>query len=332
MLPFLVFTDYVLTFIHSVLFDTRTKNMSLLSDLLSNIKHSAHKANVPPGLAATVKNQKRKTLRAKKLIMIIACVSILLIGSMVTLYLLPHNRLTHPQSTGIQPRGVGPQDNPSRPEPDKAIQNKPAEKQASRAPAPAVVQKKPAAQPNRKRSSPVGNPALQTAGTAAIKAAEVSAQKAKPNNSRPVAEQPAPDLSSRDYYLYTGDTYEKNGECGKALIYYKKAAAITPEDYRLHNKIAYLFITMSLHEDALVYVKNALELKADYVPALINRGIISASRQQYAEAEKYFLQVLSLEETNRAALHNIVLVYHRIKKLKQAAHYKLKLEAVGPVE
>jgi len=144
-----------------------------------------------------------------------------------------------------------------------------------------------------------------------------------------VKEQPDVRTSENDLYLYMGGNYEKKGDHYNAISSYKKVLDIEPRNYRVINKIAYILIQIASYEEALKYLDSALSIRHDYVPALINTGIVYAKAEKFSDAEKYLLKALSLEEANQPALFNIATLYEKQGKYDLARGYYLRLKNLG---
>ncbi|MFN3479868.1 MAG: tetratricopeptide repeat protein, partial [Thermodesulfovibrionales bacterium] len=67
----------------------------------------------------------------------------------------------------------------------------------------------------------------------------------------------------------------------------------------------------------------------DYVPGLINMGIVLAKLGDVREAESYLLQSLTLEPDNRHAIFNIALLYEKEGNYEKAREYYLRLKQLG---
>jgi len=126
-----------------------------------------------------------------------------------------------------------------------------------------------------------------------------------------------------------GGNYEKKGDHYNAISSYKKVLDIEPRNYRVINKIAYILIQIASYEEALKYLDSALSIRHDYVPALINTGIVYAKAEKFSDAEKYLLKALSLEEANQPALFNIATLYEKQGKYDLARGYYLRLKNLG---
>jgi len=142
-------------------------------------------------------------------------------------------------------------------------------------------------------------------------------------------EAPAQPQETPDYYVYSGYTCEARGDYPGALGWYKQALVFDRKGYRLLNKIAFVLMRMALYEDAAVYVRQSLSVKSDYIPALVNMGIIAAQQEHYDDAERYFADALARDGTNTDALYNSMLLCKKKGDYKRAAEIEQKLKTLG---
>ena len=289
--------------------------MSILADILSKIKHLEPRRDIPPGLRSTVSALRKKELNKRRVIILLIFAAIALSSGSVTVYLmqtyLPRTTESHGGKAVV--RGL-PGEGLKEVEPHTTI-------------------KQPEYKPEYKREEIKRKPTVRP---------EIIAQKEKPKVeeivspvrrqgpfSNGVKEQPNVRTSENDLYLYMGGNYEKKGDHYNAISSYKKVLDIEPRNYRVINKIAYILIQIASYEEALKYLDSALSIRHDYVPALINTGILYAKAEKFSEAERYLLKALSLEEANQPALFNIATLYEKQGKYDLARGYYLRLKNLG---
>ncbi|HCC69314.1 MAG TPA: hypothetical protein DEP99_05450 [Nitrospiraceae bacterium] len=323
--------------------------MSILADILSKVKHPEPRRDIPPGLRSTVSALRKKELNKRQVIILVSLAVLALSSGSVTVYLmqtfLPRitesnvSRAVVPGKdvvsetaevelhTIIKQPDYKPESPPKAVEPHTTIKQpeyKPEYKKEEIKRKPAL---KPESPPKAKEIARKEKPKVEEA---------VTAKKQVPSSNR-VKEQP--DISAKvraseikDLYLYKGGDYEKRGDYSNAISSYKKVLDIEPRNYRVINKIAYLLILIDLYEEALKYLKNALSIKHDYVPALINTGIVYAKAEKFSDAEKYLLNALSLEDANQSTLFNIAMLYEKQGKYDLARQHYLRLKRLGNVQ
>jgi len=294
--------------------------MSILADILSKIKHLEPRRDIPPGLRSTVSALRKKELNKRRVIILLIFAAIALSSGSVTVYLmqtyLPRTTESHGGKAVV--RGL----------PGEGLKEV----------EPHTTMKQPGYKPESiKREEIKGRPTLKRKGIAQKERPKVeeivSPVRRQGHFSNGVKEQP--DLSpedrnsERDLCLYMAGNYEKKGDHYNAISSYKKVLDIEPRNYRVINKIAYILIQIASYEEALKYLDSALSIRHDYVPALINTGIVYAKAEKFSDAEKYLLKALSLEEANQPALFNIATLYEKQGKYDLARGYYLRLKNLG---
>ncbi|MEW6066844.1 MAG: tetratricopeptide repeat protein [Nitrospirota bacterium] len=299
--------------------------MSLLSDFLSKIKHAEPKKDVPPALRSAVASLRRKESRKRRII-ILSIISILAIMSgFLTAYII--------QNLFIQ--GII-KDKPQRIASleDKQLMEKQGENTTTTTPEtkPVIIVEKPRSEEKTKYKTP---PVVKRKSVkrSIIVPNIVPREKIKLEDIAQKQNDSELEVSGlKELYLYMGEDYEKKKDYYNAILSYKKVLDIEPENYRVMNKIAHIFIEIGLYEEATKYLKNTIDIKEDYVPALINYGIVYAKAENFFEAERYFLKALSIEAENQEALFNIALLYEKQGMHDLAQKYYSKLQKMGNAE
>ncbi|MFN3533932.1 MAG: tetratricopeptide repeat protein [Desulfatiglandales bacterium] len=122
----------------------------------------------------------------------------------------------------------------------------------------------------------------------------------------------------RDFYVYQAKALEEKGEPLEAVEYYRKAVSLDKSNYKLHNKIASLCIQIKNIQCAQEHVDRAIEASPNYIPAMVNKGILLALQGKDIDAEKVFKTVQALAPSNRTALLNLAYLYERKGELQSA--------------
>lgn len=136
----------------------------------------------------------------------------------------------------------------------------------------------------------------------------------------------------KDSLLYSAKAYEFKNDYYQALLNYKKALELDPQNYIIMNNISSVLIHMGNFRDALRYLENALSIKKDYVPSLINLGISYIRLGNSVEGESYLLKALSVEPSNKYAMFNIAIFYERQGDNDKAYNYFYKLFEMGEIQ
>jgi len=127
-------------------------------------------------------------------------------------------------------------------------------------------------------------------------------------------------------YLYNKALYlEGSGQFDAALNVYLSILSRGIQDARLYNSIGYLFMKKGRFQEAELYIEKSLEIKKDYLPGLINMGIVKSKTGNEKEAEDYFKRALQVEPDNPELLYNVGLIYEKRNNLKDAEGYYKKL-------
>ncbi len=125
-------------------------------------------------------------------------------------------------------------------------------------------------------------------------------------------------ISEKNYYVHTGIKYEQLSKFGEAKTAYLKALNFDRTDCRLVNKIAYLHFKTGNYHDAVKYARDAIYLKNDYIPALINLALSLVKIRDTSGAEKNLRKAVILEPDNTVALFNLALIYEKTDRLEGA--------------
>ncbi len=124
-----------------------------------------------------------------------------------------------------------------------------------------------------------------------------------------LVEQLADNLAGNDADL--GATAEAYGDLGRLYLTYdfldaaeislRNAQTLEPDDYRWHYLLAYLVMTRGQLEASLPDYARALELRPDFLPAILRLGRVHLALGQTAQAKQWFERALALEPQIAAA-------------------------------
>jgi len=81
-------------------------------------------------------------------------------------------------------------------------------------------------------------------------------------------------LETAREYLTQGNYDYDRGDCGKAVLDYTKAVELNQNYAEAYNNRAYTYMRMRAYALAIPDLNRAIEIRPDYVHALINRGDI----------------------------------------------------------
>lgn len=322
--------------------------MSLLSDLLSKIRQPQPKKDVPPNLKSIFISAKKTEMKQKKIAFLIIVLLVFVGSGILAIYVF--DRLSEDErqkrlliakraereaaeskevvKPGIKELKNGEQDNKNR---ENISKDDRAEK-------PTMVEASTKSDAAQKASSQNDNLKRKTPEPSAKKREDVgtseviAAKKDAPVSESKTTIKPEitkPDTSEKDLYLYQARDFESKGRLYEAMESYKKVLNIEAKNYRVMNNIASILIRLKSYKEAAAYLRAAVELKNDYVPALINIAVALASDGEYQEPERFLLKALTLEPYNREALFNIGVLYERQGNTDKAREYFIKLKQTG---
>lgn len=301
--------------------------MSLLADLLSKIKPRTYQeGDVPPGLKRAVSDSSHKEMLRRRIIILSSLLILAIVAGVVTVYVMDMflNKPSVRKQAGRHEQAAQVVKSEIKAEAEKA--QEPAQKSE-----PAVSQKA-AAQPTPKpkkgvQKKPAPEKRIAKATTPLSSTSRIRA--VGPEDSQKAAtdthEAPAVNDSQRDMYIYTARTFESRKDYSQALFNYKKALESDPNNYIIMSNISSALLYLESYEEAIRYAMNALNIKKDYVPSLINLGIASIRLNNLSEGESYLLKALSIEPANRHVLFNIGLLLEKRGDNDKANEYFLRL-------
>lgn len=330
--------------------------MSLISDLLSKIKLPQSRRDVPPGLKSAVSGLKGKHLN-KRLVIGLSILSLILLGSgFFTAYMLksypkPKTMSALPTGQAGDRQAVEEQETNLTAEKIPAPLNLPARlgAQAEQAGLGLVTKDKTKEKQETKEIEEYRTEDEEELfNIASLQDREYKSDQLKkeieeefPIDEKEIStpqEEPAKVKSAptgtgeseeKYHHLYAARSHEQKNDYLSAISSYKKVLEIEPENYKIMNKIASIFIRMNLWEEAMKYLQDSLKAKQDYPPVMINTAIVYAKTGKFSMAEKNLLKALSLNPINRAAIFNIALLYEKHKSYDKAQAYYLKLHKLG---
>lgn len=192
--------------------------------------------------------------------------------------------------------------------------------------------KKPAEKSVQAKAAKSTKPVMEAAaavmsGTGSAQKASASAAQSSMDALVPASKKEANE--NRDAYLYTAQTYEARKDYDKAMVNYKKALELDPQNYILMNNTGTAALNKGLYEEAIKYYNSALAIKQNYVPSLINLGLAYIRTNKQAEGEAYLTKAIKAEPSNKMALLNLG-IFHELKdSYESAANYFAEVSRMG---
>lgn len=113
----------------------------------------------------------------------------------------------------------------------------------------------------------------------------------------------SPELIEARKNIQIGRNAEKKGEFEKAIASYSEAFAKWPDNDRLANKMASIYlVNLRQNARAVHFAKQALSINPNNESAALNAAVALANMQENKEAQQYFAQSVSGAEPTREAL------------------------------
>ncbi len=122
---------------------------------------------------------------------------------------------------------------------------------------------------------------------------------------------------------------EKKEEFESAIQLYQKALELWPDNARLANRIASIYL-VQLHQNAkaVFYAKKALQVDPKNSAAALNAAIGLANMEEYKAAQEYFDQSVSVEKPSSEALLSYAVFSEERKKYEGALKLLKKHDAL----
>ncbi|MBI4843502.1 MAG: tetratricopeptide repeat protein [Nitrospirae bacterium] len=319
--------------------------MSLISDMLSKVKLPAPTRETPPGLRSDINQARQKKVGKKyKVALALSVIAGFLIITVAFLYQIyivkagdeiPEN-LHKLKSTEKRRATAKPQQTLSE-KIEEALKEPPLkEKEADvdqkksifvKTPPPALLTEIVTAD---KESGDAGSTSAASGGDV-IKEAGASAETGGLPVEVATATEPA--IGSKDTYhlIYKADRSEKEQDYLTAIAMYENILKIEPTNHIIMNKIATLLMNMKMWKEAMDRLRESYKIKKDYIPSLINIGIVYANTGNYLKAEKFLLQALDLDPINQDAVFSTALLYEKEKNFGKAGEFYSRLGKLGDV-
>jgi Tfp pilus assembly protein PilF len=132
--------------------------------------------------------------------------------------------------------------------------------------------------------------------------------------------------------LYRARGYESKGSYTRALATYRKYLHYDPENVSVLNNIAYLYLQLGMPDQSAGYARKAIEVRNDYVPALINLGIALARSGEVKEAAESLSKAVDIEPANEEAILNLAVLHERMGNYDSALRYYKQAAGLGSLQ
>ena len=315
--------------------------MSLLADLLSKIKHSESKKEIPPNLKHIVSSSAQQSARKRKIILISVFFIAAVAAGIFAIYFM--NSITGIR-TGGQGSGVRKQEETGNWKPGTGNQ------QSEVSLRPMGSQNLPIGQAgiedkklgrwederlkNTTPQSPNPEPRTSNASISNPSSTkEIAGRKDIISDDSQIPPAPSKDKNSAqiDAYLYSARNHEIKKDYSKALFDYRKVLELDKNNFTVMNNIAYILLQIGLINESTEYSQMAVNIKKDHVPALINLAVANARTGNISAAETYLNNAFMVEPDNQSVLLNYAVLYEKKGDYTRASEYFLKLNRLGNV-
>lgn len=147
----------------------------------------------------------------------------------------------------------------------------------------------------------------------------------------PVEENKEPEIGSKEtyHYLYKASRSENDKDYLGAISIYNKILAVEPTNYIVMNKIASLLMKMNMWKESMDELRKSYKINKNYIPTLVNIGIVYANTENYSTAEKYFQKALAIDPINQDAIFSIAILYEKQNMDEKAAEFYSRLRKLG---
>lgn len=291
--------------------------MSILAKLLNKKDGHQESGQIPPGLLKSVISEGNGRVRRRTYQLVAAGVLAAVVsgfGLMLYLNSRPHAQ-PQPQSAPVaQAPAIQQVISPSNATPVT----------------PAAPEVDPPAIAAQRKASPA---AAKAAGSRRASAASRQRSPRGPQSAGTPERTATPkDRATIDAYLFAARSAEARQDNQQALTLYRRALDADPGNHRIMNNIASSLLRTGQHDEALVYVLQALALKSNYVSALVNGGIAYSLKGENAAAANMFRKAVTLEPVNRQALYNLALSQEKSLMREDALTSFRRLAGLGDVK
>jgi tetratricopeptide (TPR) repeat protein len=131
-----------------------------------------------------------------------------------------------------------------------------------------------------------------------------------------------------DHHLM-GDCVLITGDAEGAEAAYKQAVKVDPENWEAHLKLAELYRSFKLIEEAEGEYRAAVSGEPSYVP-LNELGLFLLHQSQFEEAAQFLNKALELDPTGQEAKLNLALCYAALERKEEAADLAREVSANSP--
>lgn len=128
-------------------------------------------------------------------------------------------------------------------------------------------------------------------------------------------------------YAAKAEEAKNSNDTSHAIIYYKNAVALNPNDFMLLFNLANELYGQGHNEEAIIYYDRALELRSNVEQVYFNKGVVLTQLEQYDKAADCFMQAINTNKNyTRAYTHAGNALEKSNKHLEAIDVYKKAIE------
>ncbi|MBU1711251.1 MAG: tetratricopeptide repeat protein [Proteobacteria bacterium] len=121
--------------------------------------------------------------------------------------------------------------------------------------------------------------------------------------------------------LNLGNAYSKKADFEKALVYFRKALEIDPEDYKAHNNIGSTYALDQNYEMALEHFNEAKKIKPDNMTTLANIAMIQENQGHLKEAIYSYKEAIKADPDFTPAYLRLAFIFEKMGNPDRAQFY-----------
>lgn len=129
---------------------------------------------------------------------------------------------------------------------------------------------------------------------------------------------------------YLADTYRATGDAGRAIITYRKALEIQPDEARIHHNLAQALAEKGDYGQAVQSYRRSLQLDPAQPLAYVNLGIAYAAQGDFRSAVAQYEAAIARNPNEPLAYFNLANVYLEQQQPRRAIELYQKTVALDP--
>jgi tetratricopeptide (TPR) repeat protein len=145
---------------------------------------------------------------------------------------------------------------------------------------------------------------------------------------------PPTDLMERqdtaEYWIETGDSFQRLANYNDAIDAYKKALEIQPDHDEAYANLGLAYVEQGKYDKAIEHYQQAIKLKPDNADTHYNLGVAYGNLKKYKEAIESYMQVIKIDPDYAKAYNNIGDLYNKSWQYKKAIEYLKKAVEIKP--